>query len=185
MAKIEIKSAATKKFPSLKIRTAEVEDAQKILDVVAVIMKTSHHLLTSPEEFNFTVEQETQIIKSHLDHPDKLMIIPEIDEKIIGMLNFSCGGRLRNRHQGEFGMSIHPDYQAKGIGKILLQELIVWAKQNPRLETLRLKVHSKNLAAISLYESCGFTEEGKEIRAIKLPNGSYDDVFGMALSVTK
>lgn len=65
----------------------------------------------------------------------------------------------------------------------MLQELIAWATSNPRIETLRLRVHAKNARALALYRSMGFVEEGCELNGIKLQDGTYDDVITMAQSV--
>jgi len=85
--------------------------------------------------------------------------------------------------QGSFGMSVHPKFQGLGIGKMMLEILLEWAQKNPRIETVRLRVHAKNDIAMALYRQCGFSEEGREIKAVKLRDGSYDDVILMARNV--
>lgn len=80
-------------------------------------------------------------------------------------------------------MSVHPDFRGDGIGFLMLEALIAWAQENPRIEILRLRVHSKNQNAIRLYEKFGFKEDGREVQGVKLAEGMYDDVICMARSV--
>ena len=142
-------------------------------------------MLITPEEFNLTAQQEDELIQRHLDHPDKVIIVPRVDNKIVGMMDFSAGARKQNSHQGEFGTSVHDHYQMQGIGRMMLECLIDWASAHPTLEIIRLKVHSRNTKAINLYNSVGFTTEGREKKGVKLgPNEyEYDDVLLMALAV--
>lgn len=183
MALAKEQTLTAKNGTKVLITSPSEDDGAELLETMKVILKASRHTLTTLEEFNFTVEKQKDRIQQHLSHPDKLIITPKVNGKIVGQTDFSPGVRNRIAHYGEFGMSIHPDYQGLGIGKMMLEALLEWARSNPRLETVRLKVHSKNYRAISLYEKCGFILEGKEVRAIKFSDGTYDDVLLMACHV--
>lgn len=64
-----------------------------------------------------------------------------------------------------------------------MNELVSWARANPRVEKIELQVRSSNAGAIALYRSLGFVEEGRKTRRLKLgPNEYIDDVY-MALWV--
>jgi RimJ/RimL family protein N-acetyltransferase len=152
----------------------------EILDVVKLIMARSKHLVTEPDELRFTVEQEDELLGAYLASSDQVIIAPMVGGKIVGMMDFRPGSRRRNSHQGEFGMSVHPDYQGIGIGRMMLEALIAWAEGCLTIETLRLKVHSRNLPAMGLYRALGFIEEGREVRGVKFSDGTYDDVVLMA-----
>lgn len=158
-------------------------DGAELLETVKTIMNSSPHLLTTPEEFKVTVEREEQMITDYLNHPNKIIIIPKVGGKIVGMMDFSGGHRLRISHMGEFGMSVHPDFQGQGIGRLMLEELIKWATAHPIIETIRLKVHSQNVNAVALYKAMNFRVEGREIKGVKLGAHAYDDVICMALDV--
>lgn len=150
---------------------------------VTDIIRMSPHLLTTLDEFKYTVEQEDKMLQDYYQHPDKVIITPKVKGKIVGMLDFSCGHRKRMSHQGEFGMSVHPDYQGLGIGKMMLETLIHWCEQNPRIEILKLRVFGKNHRAINLYKNFGFKEDGRDVRGIKYEDQSYDDIVSMSLFI--
>ncbi len=53
-----------------------------------------------------------------------------------------------------------PDYQKRGLARGLLRQIIS-TLQGEQAEALFLEVATDNLAAIKLYESCGFTQAGQ------------------------
>jgi RimJ/RimL family protein N-acetyltransferase len=183
MGKINDKMVKTKSGKEITLTTLQPGEGAALLECMKDIMATSQHLLMTAEEFNYTAEQEDDMIRSYLEHPDKVIIAPKINGRIIGMMDFRPGARKKNSHHGEFGMSVHPDFQGEGIGRHMLETLIDWAQKNPRIEILRLRVSSKNKNAHELYKSCGFKEEGRELQSMKLSDGSYDDLICMARSV--
>ncbi len=84
---------------------------------------------------------------------------------------------------GDFGMSLLPEFRGIGIGKAMLMALLNWARANEKIEKVNLRVHSKNVSALQLYEKLGFREEGREVRGVKLAVGKYDDVICMSYFV--
>jgi RimJ/RimL family protein N-acetyltransferase len=87
--------------------------------------------------------------------------------------------KKKNSHTGEFGVSVHPNMQRQGIGKLLIESLLAWAKENVRIEKVYLNVFATNTHAVKLYERLGFREEGRHIKAVKQLNGEYVDVLQM------
>jgi RimJ/RimL family protein N-acetyltransferase len=136
-------------------------------------------LLTTPEDFKITEEQETAWFQTNLDHPDKLSILAVYEGQIIGLLNFHNGERKRLAHLGEFGMSVAKDWRNLGIGRAMISTLLDWARQHPTLEKVTLQVFAANTRAIALYTSLGFIQEGRQIRQLKLGPGQYDDIILM------
>jgi RimJ/RimL family protein N-acetyltransferase len=183
MAKIEAVKRITKSGLNITLRTPMPGEGKELLEAMTEVIRESDHLLTTPEEFKYTVEQEEGLIRDHLENADKLLIVPELEGKIAGMLSFSAGHRRRIAHQGELGVSLRANCRGQGVGRFLVEELLKWAKNNPRLETVRLRVHAKNIDAVALYKKMGFREEGRELKGAKFGPGQYDDVILMAVDV--
>ncbi len=57
-----------------------------------------------------------------------------------------------------FAISIHPDYQSKGLGKFLL-DVVLKDLKKWGVKRVKLTVSPKNDIAIKLYESFGFEKE--------------------------
>ncbi|QDK37621.1 GNAT family N-acetyltransferase [Bdellovibrio sp. NC01] len=183
MAILPYKTFKTKNGNDVLIGTPSISDSAELLAVAKRIMTESKHLLTQGDEFQFTVEMQEKRIRDFTDHPDGLLLVAKIDGKIVGMTDFKVGGRRRIAHHGMLGLSFVPEYTGKGLGRLLMNELISWAQANPRVEALRLEVHSKNTPAVTLYEKLGFKIEGRQIKGIKFDDDSYDDVLTMVLFV--
>ncbi|MCQ6373112.1 GNAT family N-acetyltransferase, partial [Bacillus cereus] len=85
-------------------------------------------------------------------------------------------------HQWAFAMTVLPEYQNYGIERVLVETLINWAKNNSKIEKVRLEVMEDNLGAIQLYKNLGFFEEERKAKVVKLDDG-YQDLILMALFV--
>lgn len=55
-------------------------------------------------------------------------------------------------------IAVHPDCRGLGYGKKLMEQMVVFAREQGVSE-MTLEVRAGNLAAINLYESCGFRQE--------------------------
>ena len=165
------------------IRSATRQDAAEILELSTSVIAEEIYQLTSSSEFKMTIEAEEKWIESHLANPDHLVIVAEIDSKIVGLLDFSNGHRQRIAHTGEFGMSVHKDFRSLGIGSLLIGSLIGWAKAHPKIEKINLCVHQTNERAIAVYKKHGFQVEGLRTKDLKYPNGAYVDTVLMGLQL--
>lgn len=168
----------------ITIRKATEADAAAIIIFATDLFSASDQVLTVPDEFNPTIQQEKEFIRAH-NRPDALILIALHEEKVVSLLNFLPANSFKMRHTGEFGLSVHPDYQRKGIGRQMLAVLLDWATQQRHIEKVLLRVFHTNDPAIKLYESFGFTKEGRQVRAIKQKDGSYADLIHMAWTVER
>ena len=86
-------------------------------------------------------------------------------------------------HGGALGIGVRAAYRGKGLGRRLM-EAALDAAWKLGFERVELWVRSPNAVAIALYERFGFVEEGRRRDAIRLDDGSEDEVL-MALMVGK
>ena len=82
--------------------------------------------------------------------------------------------RPRRKHVGAIGISVHADWQGKGVGKELMRAIIDLADNWLNLTRLELEVYADNEAAIHLYERFGFEIEGT-LRQHAFRDGRYID----------
>ncbi len=163
------------------VREAAVPDAESILAFATMLFTTTDSVLTVAEEFSITLEEERGFIQAHINSPTAILLVAVHNEQVIGLLNFNAHPKVKMRHTGEFGVSIHPDYRGQGIGRKMIEALINWAQGVKEIEKLILHVMHTNTGAIKLYENLGFSTEGREVRVIKQPDGSYADLVAMGL----
>ncbi len=161
------------------IRSVEPEDAASMLQYMKIMLCETPFLLRTPEEFNYTPEEEARILAGRRDDPRSLMLVAETGGEIIASADVcSHGAKSRVRHRGELGISVRKDYWGQGIGSALMDRLISFAKQTG-FEQIELTVESKNRRALGLYHKNGFTVYGTRPHGMKYPDGSYDDDYLM------
>ena len=165
------------------LRSARPADAARVIAYTRVVLSESHGMVTQAHEFNTSVGEEQEYIKSHLNHGGRLFLLAEHQRELAGALHFSNGGRERNQHVGSLGISVGAAWRRRGIGEALMRALIDWARANPLIEKLGLAVFADNQPAIELYRKLGFEIEGRRLREYKLGPGRYADDLLMFLWV--
>lgn len=130
------------------------------------------------------VEDRAQWIRTVEDGEAWIALVAEEKGEILGMLEFKAHDLPRlTRHVGRFYISLRGNARGRGIGRALMEMMLDWARSNPRIEKVALSVLSSNIPAIRLYESLGFTEEGRRLNEFKIPGGGYADDVLMAIFV--
>lgn len=95
----------------------------------------------------------------------------------MSVLSFSAGRRARVRHFGEFGISVSEAYWGLGIGGLMIDALIAWARDRGIVTKINLRVRTDNTRAIALYKLKGFTIEGVIHKAIFMDSRYYDNYW--------
>jgi len=175
MSSITRTTITTKSGQPVTIRSAQPEDASRLIAYGHAVFPESPYFLIEPDEFNLTEEQERQWVQDHLDGLGKVIVLAEIPNEIIGCLLFENGSRRRIAHRGSLGVSVRQAWRGQGIGTAILQALIDWAEASPLIEKIGLSVFASNLDAIRLYQRLGFVEEGRQPREFKIGQGEYTD----------
>ncbi len=146
------------------IRTARIEDAEVVLAIQREVIKEKNYFIAVSEEFNKTTEEHAEWILKTLEHDRETMLVAEIDDKVVGWIVFQSQERKRMHHTGSFAVMLKKDFRNKGIGKLLIHELLSWAEGHPIIEKVTLGTFSTNTRAIELYKKLGFVEEGRKVK---------------------
>jgi RimJ/RimL family protein N-acetyltransferase len=157
------------------IRDASQADAPATRAFILSMVSEERFSITTPDEFTLTDEQEAEWVARHLSDPACVLIAAEADGEIVGLLNFEAESLRRRAHGGTFGVSVAADWREGGLGSVLIETLLAWARANPLLERVGLVVLGSNARAIHVYQRLGFIEEGRRPRAIKRGPDDYDD----------
>lgn len=157
------------------VRSVEPEDAGRMLQYMKIMLGETPFLLRTPEEFDYTVEEEAAILARRRNDPRSLMLVAVLDGQIIASADVSSRvAKSRVFHRGELGISVRKDYWRLGIGSAMMERLITFAGQ-AGFEQIELTVEAKNTRAQALYRKYGFTVYGTRPHGMKYPDGSYDD----------
>lgn len=160
----------------MNIRQATTNDAASILQYLAafwadgcntVIYRSS--LPSLRDETNWLAQRDGEY---------GVVFVAEQDNIIIGLIDTIIPKIDEFKHTCEFGMSVIAAYRNKGIGRGLIQHLLNWASIR-HISNVELNVFSNNHAAIALYASLRFEEDGRRVNAVKLQEGSFCDLIHM------
>ena len=174
---MESKRIELKDGPVLVLRDARKADAAELLEFIDKISGETDYLTFGPGEFNTSLEQEEEFVKSHVESENHYFTVAEIDGAIAGTVVFIGGGKPRIRHAGEIGLSVLKKYWGYGVGSALVESLIEWAKSSGIIRKLNLRVRPDNERAVRLYEKFGFVREGVISRDYFFDGQFYDSIF--------
>jgi ribosomal protein S18 acetylase RimI-like enzyme len=168
---------------TITIRNLEPQDAQDFKNLRIYAMNES------PRAFGSSVIDEEQrsieSIKTMFSSQPSFTLGVFDADKLIGLARCECSNRLKTKHKADiFSVFIHSDYRGQGLSRRLLEQLILQAKTIDGLETLLLAVSKHNAPALTLYQSLGFLEWGKEPDALRHAGESISEIY-MRLELKK
>ena len=140
----------------IKIRAYKTEDTQAILDII------HYNILHSTALYDYSIrnyEQQKAILedKTNKGFP---VIVAELNEELVG---FGMYSEFRFREAYKFTVEhsvyVSENHIGKGIGKLLLSELIQLAKAQG-LHTMIGVIDSENKGSIAFHEQFGFKTVG-------------------------
>jgi len=127
--------------------------------------------------FEFENKQDVAWFASRLENSHVMGAFR--DGELVGTAGFSVQQGQRHAHKCRlWGMYVRPSSRNRGIGRLLVNAVLVVAREN--VELIQLSVVSENRPARRFYESVGFLEFGMELKASKLGDKYYDEAH-MAL----
>lgn len=158
---------------SLVIRSVEARDYQQI-----------QALHSQPSVYAGTLQlpmPSEELWKKRLSEPgDKVYnYVAEQDGKVVALSGLMLSEQVRRKHVAQIWITVHDDWQNRGIGTKLIQSVLDVADNWMNIQRIELEVYIDNTAAISLYEKAGFEKEGYH-KSYAFKNGQYQDVISMA-----
>lgn len=125
------------------------------------------------------------LFKNNVGRDDRFIIGLFDEGNLIAIGGFFRHEPIKAFHKGTvWSVFVKPEYQGKGIGRKLMEEVIYEAKKMKGLESILIGVSSNNPKAISLYRNLGFIEYGREPNCLK-HGWKYVDEILMHMPVEK
>jgi RimJ/RimL family protein N-acetyltransferase len=166
----------------LLIRPATVGDAAALLEYVEAVGGESDFLSFGAGDFGLSLAEEEVFLRKLATRDNEFYIVGQLNGAIVSALTFTAGERPRVRHRGEFGISVRKEFWGMGIGSLMLDRLLEWARRTQIINKINLRVRADNLRAIRLYERKGFVREGTITREV-LVDGNYFSHYLMGLQL--
>ncbi|MDP1675605.1 MAG: GNAT family N-acetyltransferase [Bacteroidota bacterium] len=111
-----------------------------------------------------------------------IIAVDETTSAIVGEIHcYGSGIGVFAQVLGELTIAVDPDYQGKGIGRILFKKLLnTVINEKPEIIRIELIARESNTKAISFYESLGFKKEGRLEKRIQSASGGLEADIPMA-----
>lgn len=164
------------KAPALSVREARAEEAPLLAAAERAIALVPGRLASRPDEIvDLAVRQ---MIVGLNENRRGLFVVAERGGELVGHAFLEPLPLAVTAHVVRLTIAVHEGHQRQGIGKALMNELLCWARSDARVEKVELQVRSSNEAAVALYRSLGFVEEGRKTKRLKIaPNQYIDDIY--------
>ena len=136
----------------MMIRRAHEDDLSTMVELLCELFRI---------EDDFTIDREKHFkgLQRLIHHPDAIVLVVEECDKVIGMATVQ---KLISTVMGEYvglieDVIISKEYRGRGIGKILIEELITESTSSGMVR-LSLGADRRNQNAIHFYTASGFKE---------------------------
>lgn len=158
--------------------------AAETLALLRQLSAETPYLLRAPEDWDsMTDEQEAGFLQANLDNPNVLMLLCEVDGRIVGVCDITFQTLKKLKHRGNLGICIARDYWGLGIGSHMFDAMIAEARSREGVKQVDLEFIEGNARARALYEKKGFRVVGVRPDAIQTSDGSLCNEYFMMLKL--
>jgi RimJ/RimL family protein N-acetyltransferase len=136
----------------------------------------------SPASFASSYQEEATLDAEHFAR----QLGPREDRGVFGsfdgsrLVGIAGLGRENLRQLGHkaflWGVYVEPDMRRRGVSKMLISEILSFAKRVPGIIAVNLTVNAANTAAVSLYASLGFQQFGLEPKSLLISDAFHDEM---------
>ena len=154
------------------LRCPTKQDAKELSELRVKIDGETEYLDREAGESLLTSEDFEKVIYEDRLAERTLFLVAEVKGKIVGFTRCEGSKLSRFKHKAEFGICISKEYWGCGIGKILIENILMHM-DTVGIEKISLTVVQTNTKAIELYKTYGFVEEGLLMKDRIHNDGNY------------
>jgi len=162
------------------IRESTKEDAKLMIEFYNVVGGETDFLSFGGNEFIKNLKDFEDFIEATRGENNSIILLAQIDNKIVGIASINSSAKTRFKHVGEFGIVIAQQYCGLGLGRKIMDYIIEWANSNGITKKISLLTSENNYRAMELYKKVGFGVEGI-LKKDNYVNGVYGNTIMMGL----
>jgi len=159
---------------SVTIRPMVKEDADKLYAFFSRVPREDRLFLRDDVSIRDVIDSWTQ----ELDYEKVLPLVAEVGGNIVGDATLHRRKFGWTSHVGKVRLVIDKDYRGKGLGTVLIEELIDIAKK-AGLEQLVAELISDQTGALSAFKRLGFEKEAVFFNYVKDQTGEERNLVVM------
>lgn len=143
------------------IREALETDALQLIEYFKIVGGETSYLIMDSNGLNITVEEEKEYLKKAIQSITTKYFVAIIDGKIAGEVALKGHDSPKTKHNVDLAVTVKKEYWEKGLGTLLLEHAINYARITGEVKNIYLEVRKDNIPAIKLYEKQGFKKVGE------------------------
>lgn len=140
------------------VRPAEPRDAQALVALAEAVASEPEGWLLAEGGWR-SAGDERRYLRAIKRSAHAAVLVAEADGELVGRLSISRDTHPASRHVADLGLLVGRSHRRRGVGRAIMAEAEAWA-QATGIAKIELHVFPYNRAAISLYRSLGYEEEG-------------------------
>ncbi len=162
------------------LRSATLNDILEIYGLYRIVGKNLGGLARKSEEIS--KEYIENFSRKSSDNGIQFVVTSPSDNRIVGEIHcYKLGPEVFNHVLSELTIAVHPNFQGKGVGRMLFEALLEKVKQE-RKDVLRVELIAResNKKAIQFYQGLGFQIEGRLLNRINSGTNDFEADIPMA-----
>ena len=163
---------------NILFRSPNKDDWESLIKLLKIVYQETRFLAKEASEINISEKAEKAFIERINKSDNSYMVLAFVNGELAGMASIEGGNTIRSAHRANVGIALKQSFTNRHIGTLLFDYLLDNCKYTS-LEQLELSVVKKNVHAYHLYLKSGFVCYGVLDRAMKYPDGTYDDEYQM------
>jgi RimJ/RimL family protein N-acetyltransferase len=160
------------------LRPMVKEDRDKLLDFFHRVDDQDLMFLRNDVRDSATIDDWV----NHIDYQRVFPLLAEADGKIVGDATLHMRKLGWKRHLGNVRVVVAKEYQGKGLGTLMVNEIIDLAAEFG-LEKLVAEIHLLAHAALATFKKAGFSAKAVFEDLVKDPSGQKGDLVVMVCNV--
>ena len=168
------------------VRALHAGDAEAVCAHLARAAATTDQVLTSPGETVSAAALRRDFERVFDAERGGIMLgafAIEDPRRVVGHIGLAMRDKKKVAHMGSLGMIYDEEWRGRGLGTVMLGDIIGWARAHPRVMRVELEALETNAAGLALYRRCGFERDGLKRRAFRQASGAFVDVVLMSMWV--
>lgn len=156
----------------LVVEKGRLQDGADVLALYTAVLAEERYFIASPDELSLDAETQGRQIASLNDRDNSGFWVGRIQKRLVGAVRVTGGELRRLRHRAVLEIFVDRAVRGGGVGRAMMEAVIGWCEENPRLLKLGLSVYEDNPRAVALYRSLGFVEEGRRVGEYRERDGT-------------
>lgn len=162
------------------IEEAQPSDAKALLDLLNQVSKETDFIVF---EQNLSLADLELFLRTRLQVLTEICLLVRVGADLAGVLTIMSRSLQPMSFVGDVFIALQEKYWGYGLGSLLMEVALDWAKQTPVIDCLELTVQARNSRAIKLYKKFGFIIDATRKGSVQTKDGEYLDVHLMHWAV--